>query len=59
MNAKKQMLTVKEVAIYLCVSESTIRKLVREKRIPFLKICSKILFNKAVIDNLINDSETL
>lgn len=46
LNTNKQMLTVKELAVYFCVSESTIRKMVRESRIPFIKIFSKILFNK-------------
>lgn len=47
----KKMLTVKELAIYLCISESTVRKMVRESRIPVTRIFSKILFDKAVIDN--------
>jgi excisionase family DNA binding protein len=52
----KKMLTVKELASYLCISESTVRKMVRESRIPFTKILSKILFNKSVIDNwLVNN----
>lgn len=57
MNTNKQMLTVKELAVYFCVSESTIRKMVRESRIPFIKIFSKILFNKSVIDNWINSNQ--
>ena len=57
MNTIKQMLTVKELADYLCVSESTIRKMVRESRIPFIKIISKILFNKSVIDNWIESNQ--
>ena len=48
---------VKEVAKYLSVSESTIRKLVREKKIPFFRILSKILFNKELIDKWISNSE--
>lgn len=57
MNTNKQMLTVKELAVYFCVSESTIRKMVRESRIPFIRIFSKILFNKSVIDNWINSNQ--
>ena len=57
MNTNKQMLTVRELADYLCVSESTIRKMVRESRIPFIKIISKILFNKSVIDNWIESNQ--
>jgi excisionase family DNA binding protein len=56
-NTNKQMLTVKELAVYFCVSESTIRKMVRESRIPFIRIFSKILFNKSVIDNWINSNQ--
>ncbi|NCC71589.1 DNA-binding protein [bacterium] len=37
---------VKEIAKYLSVSESTIRKLIREKKIPHFRIYSKILFDK-------------
>lgn len=57
MNTNKQMLTVKELAVYFCVSESTIRKMVRESRIPFIRIFSKILFNKSVIDSWINSNQ--
>lgn len=57
MDTNKQMLTVKELAVYFCVSESTIRKMVRESRIPFIRIFSKILFNKSVIDNWINSNQ--
>ena len=57
MNTNKQMLTVKELAVYFCASESTIRKMVRESRIPFIRIFSKILFNKSVIDNWINSNQ--
>lgn len=41
---------VKEVAKYLSVSESTIRKLVRENDIPYYRIYSKILFDKDIIN---------
>ncbi|MDD2518716.1 MAG: helix-turn-helix domain-containing protein [Bacilli bacterium] len=59
MNTNKQMLTVRELAGYLCVSESTIRKMVRESRIPFIKIISKILFNKSVIDSWIESNQVI
>jgi len=41
---------VKELAEYLSVSESTVRKLVREKSVPHFRIYSKILFDKELID---------
>lgn len=50
MKGTNQMLTVKELSNYLCVSESTIRKMVREYKIPFIRILSKILFDKSKID---------
>lgn len=58
MHNEKRMLSVKELAEYLCVSESTVRKMVRESRIPFTKILSKILFNKSVIDNWLVDNQS-
>ena len=44
MNDRK--FTVKEVAEYLNVSESTIRKAVREKTIPYYRIYKKIFFSQ-------------
>ena len=38
---KKKVMTLKEVAQYLKMSESGIRKLVREKQIPFFLRISK------------------
>ena len=58
MDNDKRMLTVKELAVYLCVSESTVRKMVRESRIPFTKILSKILFNKSIIDSWLVDNQS-
>lgn len=56
MHNERRLLTVRELAEYLCVSESTVRKMVRESRIPFTKILSKILFNKSIIDDwLVNN----
>lgn len=48
---------VKEVTKYLSVSESTIRKLVREKKIPHFRILSKILFDKEQIDKWLNSNQ--
>ncbi len=50
----KEMMTVKELSNYICVSETTIRKLIRESQIPFIRILSKILFKKEDIDEWIN-----
>lgn len=47
---------VNELADYLKVSQSTIRKLIREKAIPHFRIFSKILFNKQDIDLWIQEN---
>ena len=52
-----RMMTVKELANYLNCSESVIRKLKREKKIPYLKLAGKILFNKEKIDKWIQALE--
>lgn len=49
--------TVKDLALYLRVSESTIRKLIKEKKIPHYRIFSKILFKKELIDKWLSDNE--
>ena len=54
---KKQMLTVKELAVYIFVSESTFIKMIRESRNPFTIILCKIFFNKIEIDNWLNDKQ--
>lgn len=48
---------VKEVAKCLYASESTIRKLVREKRIPHLRILSKILLDKEQVDKRMTNNQ--
>lgn len=53
------VMNVKEVAIYLKCSESTIRNMVRDKKIPVFKINSKLNFNKDAIDNWIHNQEIL
>ena len=45
----RKVLNVKEVKDYLSVSESTIRKLVRENKIPYFRVASKILFDQVII----------
>ena len=48
---------VREVAEYLRCSESSIRNLVRSNKIPYLRIGSKLNFNKEVIDIWIHNQE--
>ncbi len=54
---EKIVFNVKEVAKYLSVSESTIRKLVRENGVPYYRIYSKILFNREIIDLWLKDKQ--
>lgn len=54
---ERTIFNVKEMTKYLSVSESTVRKLVREKKIPHFRILSKILFDKELIDKWINNNQ--
>jgi len=45
----KQMLTVKQVAEFLNISVSTVYGMVSARRIPFLKIGSRVLFDLSAI----------
>ena len=53
----RKVLNVKEVKDYLSVSESTIRKLVRENKIPYFRIASKILFDQEKIDQWVDSQQ--
>lgn len=46
---------VREVAKYLHCSETSIRKLIKEQEIPHYRICTKILFDKNIIDKWLID----
>ena len=52
----KRVLDSVEAAQYLGISYWLIRKLVREKKIPYYKIESKTLFTKEILDKYIQDS---
>lgn len=52
---KEKVFDVKELTKYLNCSESTIRKLVRNKEIPNFRIASRIFFQKRLIDLWINN----
>ena len=52
----KIIFNVKQVSKYLNVSESCIRKAIRENKIPHFRIMSKILFDKSKIDDFISDN---
>ena len=53
---EKRVLGSVEAAQYLGISYWLIRKLVREKKIPYYKIESKTLFTKEILDKYIQDS---
>ena len=52
-----EVLTVKEVANYLNCSTSVVRKLVLNKKIPFYRVGTRILFRKIAIDNWVYEQE--
>lgn len=54
-----EIMNVKEVAEYLNCSQSSIRNLVRDKKIPVFKINSKLNFNKEAIDNWVHTQELM
>lgn len=53
---EKRVLDSVEAAQYMGISYWLIRKLVREKKIPYYKIESKTLFTKEILDKYIQDS---
>lgn len=55
----RKVLNVKELKDYLSVSESTVRKLVRENKIPYFRIASKILFDQEKIDLWIEKQQNI
>lgn len=54
-----EIMSVKEVSKYLNCSESCIRNMVREKKIPFFKLKSKLNFRKATIDLWVQNQELI
>lgn len=56
---EKVILTVKEMAKYLNCSESCIRKLKQESKIPYFRVATKILFDKNIIDNWIYQNQII
>ena len=51
-----RLLTIEEVAEFLNTTERHVRRLVNERRIPFLKICRKLRFHKAALWRWLNDN---
>ena len=55
MQAKDQLLTVREVAELLCVSPQTVRAWIRLGNLHALRIGKKYLVRRSVIDKLLHD----
>lgn len=51
------MINIKQTALYLNVSVSLIRKLVRKSEIPYNRIGNKIMFKKAKIDEWLKNNQ--
>jgi len=51
----EEVFNVKEAADYLKCSQSTIRKLLRNKSIPSYRVAQRIFFKKSLIDLWINN----
>lgn len=54
---RKDICGIKEIATYLNISESGVRKLVREKRIPYFKVLSCIKFDLQSINSWLEESQ--
>ena len=53
--SERVIMNVPDVADFLRVSESTIRKLVKEKRIPYFKLEGRYLFYRGALEKWAND----
>lgn len=54
-----EIMSVKEVSKYLNCSESCIRNMLREKKLPFFKLNSKYNFSKESIDLWVQNQEII
>lgn len=55
----KRLFTVKEVSEYLSFSESSIKKLMNRREIPYIKILNKVFFKQETIDAWLDSEMTL
>ena len=53
----KEIMTIKEISSYLNISISTIRNMVRSKRIPHFRIGNRIYFKANSIDEWLKNLE--
>lgn len=54
---ERTTLTVVELAEYLGVSKDLVYKLVREKRLPVIRLGTRLLFKRDTIDRFIGELE--
>ena len=57
-NELRTVFNVSELACYLHTSESSVRKLIRTRKIPYYRILSRIFFDKRIIDEWIKSQKT-
>lgn len=56
MESSNDVMNIKQLAIYLGCSESSIRKMIRENILSFYKIGNRYLFRKNYIDSWIQNN---
>ena len=49
-SASQTVLTVVDAALFLRISESVVRRLIREKRIPYFRIDGRYLFYRPLVE---------
>ncbi len=54
-----ELLTPAEAAAFLRISMTTIRKMLRERRLPYSKIGRRVLINRADLDALLDASRVV
>ena len=57
METEKSIMNVKQVCQYLGISESFLRKLIREDNVIYSRIKGRILFKKSEIDTWIEKNQ--
>lgn len=50
-----EILNIKELSEYLKISNSTIRRMISNKKIPYFQLSNQYFFNKEIINNWINN----
>ncbi len=55
----KEIYDIKKLSMYLDISISEIRKLVREKRIPYFRLGNRIKFDLKKINSWLEDKEEI